>query len=86
MPVAKAIIDALTKLRACVLATEVRELAVAFGAVNTNLFRVRGDYARQKAAAHAILKWIATARDITSAILACAMQLGFFVVVGVCSL
>ena len=74
---AKAGIDVMTKSLARVLAPEVRVLAVAPGVVETSFVPGHGADFNAKTAATTLLKRIATAEDIASAIVACATQLGF---------
>lgn len=74
---AKAGIDVMTKSLARVLAPEVRVLGVAPGVVDTTFVAGRGADFNTKTAASTPLKRIATAQDIASAVVACAIQLGF---------
>jgi 3-oxoacyl-[acyl-carrier protein] reductase len=74
---AKAGIDVMTKSLARVLAPDVRVLAVAPGVVDTGFVPGRSSDFNAKTSATTPLKRIATARDIASAILACATNLKF---------
>jgi 3-oxoacyl-[acyl-carrier protein] reductase len=74
---AKAGIDIMTKSLARVLAPEVRVLAVAPGVVDTDFVPGRGPDFNAKTASTTPLKRIATAEDIASAVIGCAIQLGF---------
>jgi 3-oxoacyl-[acyl-carrier protein] reductase len=67
----------MTKSLARVLAPDVRVLAVAPGVVDTGFVPGRSSDFNAKTSVTTPLKRIATARDIASAILACATNLKF---------
>lgn len=74
---AKAGIDVMTKSLARVLAPQVRVLGVSPGVVDTGFVPGRGADFNEKTSATTPLKRIASAKDVASAILACATHLTF---------